>query len=50
MSRNGFWDCNDDAPISYWPIFPMALVTVPDAFAKVNSVQVPSILWRIGHF
>ena len=37
----------DDAPVSYWPIFPMFLVTVPDAFAKVNSAQVPSIFWRM---
>ena len=26
-----------DKPVSYWPIFPPSLVTVPEAFAKVNS-------------
>ena len=28
-----------DAPVSYWPIFPPFLVTVPKAFAKGNSAQ-----------
>ena len=29
-----------DAPVSYWPIFsPVPIVTVPEVFAKVNSVQ-----------
>ena len=29
-------------PVSYWPIFlfALALVTVPEVFAKVNSTQV----------
>ena len=26
---------------SYWPIFSLSLVTVPEVFAKVNSVQFP---------
>ena len=29
---------------SYWPIFSLSLVTVPEVFAKVNSVQFP---WRL---
>ena len=32
-----------DAPVSYWSIFPLSLVTVPDVFAKVNSDQFPSV-------
>ena len=28
---------------SYWPIFSLSFVTVPEVFAKVNSVQFP---WR----
>ena len=28
-----------DAPFSYWPIFSVSIVTVPEVFAKVNSVQ-----------
>ena len=28
-----------DAPVSYWSIFPMSLVTVPEVFAEVNSAQ-----------
>ena len=31
-----------DAPVSYWSIFPLSLVTVPEVFAKVNSAQFPS--------
>ena len=31
-----------DASFCYWPIFPLPLVTVPEVFAKVNSVQFPS--------
>ena len=30
------------APLSYWPIFSLSLVTVPKASAKVNSAQFPS--------
>ena len=30
-----------DSPISYWPMFPLALVTVPGVFAKVNPTQIP---------
>ena len=34
-----------DAPESYWPIFsPVSIVTVPEVFAKVNSVQPVSLL------
>ena len=28
--------------VSYWPIFPLSLVIVPEVFAKVNSVQFSS--------
>ena len=28
-----------DTAVSYWPIFPSSLATVPEVFAKVNSVQ-----------
>ena len=31
-----------DAPVSYWSIFSLSLVTVPEVFAKVNSPQFPS--------
>ena len=33
-----------DSPVSYWPIvfLFLSLSTVPEAFAKVNSAQVPS--------
>ena len=27
-----------DAAVSYWPIFSLSPVTVPEVFAKVNSV------------
>ena len=30
-----------DAPASYWPIFPLSLVTVTQVFAKVYSTQFP---------
>jgi len=29
----------EDAPVSYWPIFSLSLITVPEVFAKVNSTQ-----------
>ena len=33
-----------DAPVvSYWPIFSLSLVTVPEVFAKVNSAQFPAL-------
>ena len=35
---------NGVAPVSYWPIFSLTLVTVPEAFAKVNSAQFPSLI------
>ena len=28
-----------DAPVSFWPYFPLSVVTVPEVFAKVNSSQ-----------
>ena len=31
-----------DALVSYWPMFFLSLVTVPEVFAKVNSTQVSS--------
>ena len=30
-----------DAPVSYWTIFPLSLVTVSEDFAKVNSNLFP---------
>ena len=36
-----------DVPVSYWPIFfffALALVTVPEVFAKVNSTQFSSFI------
>ena len=32
-----------DALVSYWPVFSLTSVTVPESFAKVNSVQFFSI-------
>ena len=32
-----------DALVSYWPIFFLSLVTIPEVFAKVNSAQFPLI-------
>ena len=34
----------EDAPVSYWPICSLTLVTVPEAFAKVSSTQFPSLI------
>ena len=31
-----------DALVSYWPMFFLSLVTVPEVFAKVNSTQFSS--------
>ena len=28
-----------DAPVSYWPIFSLSLVTVPEVFMKVKSAK-----------
>ena len=37
-----------DAPVSYWPILSLSLVTVPEVFAKVNSAQSPRLLkWQM---
>ena len=33
-----------DAPVSYWPIFSLFLVTAPEVFAGVTSAQCPSSL------
>ena len=38
-----------DAPLSYWPIFSLSLVTVPEAFAKGNLAQFPSQSGEIQH-
>ena len=32
----------EHAPVNYWSIFFLCLVTVPEVFAKVNSAQFPS--------
>ena len=34
-----------DAPVSYRPIFSRSLVTVPEVFVKVHSVQFPCPTW-----
>ena len=31
-----------DAPVSYWSIFSLTPVTIPEVFARVNSIQFPS--------
>ena len=28
-------------PVSYWSVFPLSLVTVPEVFVEVNSTQFP---------
>ena len=28
-----------DAPVSYWPFSPLSLITVPEIFAKINSIH-----------
>ena len=35
-----------DSPVSYWPIFFLFPVTLPEVFAKVNSSQIPSRFWN----
>ena len=32
-----------DALISYWPIFSLSLISVPEVFAKTNSSQFPLV-------
>ena len=32
-----------DALVSYWPIFFLSRVTIPEVFAKVNSAQFPLV-------
>ena len=34
-----------DAPVSYWPLFSMPLLRVPEAFTTVNLDQFPSRFW-----
>ena len=34
-------------PVSYWPVFTLSLVTVPEVFANVNSDQFPSRLLSV---
>ena len=39
-----------DAPVSYWPIFSLSLVTVPEVFMKVKSAKFSScffLKWRM---
>ena len=31
-----------DAPVSYWPVFPLSLLTTPEVYEKVYSTQFPS--------
>ena len=31
-----------DAPVSYWPVFSLSLVTVPEVFMKVKSARFSS--------
>ena len=33
-------------PVSYWLIFFLSLVTVPEVFANVNSALVPFMFWK----
>ena len=33
-----------DAPVSYWPIVSLSLVTVPEVFMKVKSAKFSSCL------
>ena len=41
-----------DSLVSYWPDFPVSLVTVPKVFAKVNSAQISysSKAWHVKYF
>ena len=34
-------------PVSYWPVFPLSLVTVPEVFTNVNWAQCPSRLLSV---
>ena len=34
-----------DAEVSYWPLFSMPLLRVPEAFTTVNLAQFPSRFW-----
>ena len=33
MSHSCLWDCYWNVLVSYWPIFSLSLVTVPEVFA-----------------
>ena len=33
-----------DAPVSYWPVFSLTPVTIPQVFAKVKLAKFPSFL------
>ena len=37
-----------DPLISYWPIFSLSLVTVPEVFAKANSSQFLSLVSKVA--
>ena len=37
--RKCFWDCQWEELFSYWPIFSLSLVTVPEVLTRVNSSQ-----------
>ena len=42
-----------DAPVSYWPIFSLSLVTLPEVFAKKDAyisrlLQDEAFSWRLG--
>ena len=34
-----------NAPLSYWPFFPLYLKTVPEAFPKVHLANFPFVSW-----
>ena len=38
----------EDAPVSYWPIFSLSLVTVPEVFMKVKSAKFSSCFFKKG--
>ena len=40
--RKDFWCRYRVWLVSYWPIFSLSLVTVPEAFVNVNSAQFPT--------
>ena len=36
-----------DAPVSYWPFFPLSLVTIPEVFKKVTVGQVFFLFFKV---